>query len=171
MKIFITFLLINISLIAGIFDFNTISSDFNQTITNDENSKITYEGSFYATTESKALWIYKSPIEKKIYFNKNQVVIVEPDLEQVIVTNLQNIPNLTELLKSSKKIKKDLYEAIYEDMKYEIVTSNEQITKITYKDRLDNRISIDLFNQSINTFLDENLFKIQIPKGYDVVTQ
>lgn len=171
MKIFITFLLIHISLIAGIFDFNTIGSDFNQTITNDENSKIIYEGSFYATTDSKALWIYKSPVEKKIYFNKNQVVIVEPQLEQVIVTNLQNVPNLTQLLKSAQKIKKDLYEATYEDIKYTIHTLNEQIIKIAYKDRLENRVSIDLFNQSINTFLDDSLFKIEIPNGYDVVTQ
>jgi len=171
MKLFIGYLLLHVSLIAGIFDFNTISSDFNQTITNEENSKIIYEGSFYATTDAKALWVYKKPLNKKIYFDKNQVVILEPELEQVIITNLENTPNLTEILKSSKKININTYEAVYENTRYTIHTNNTFIESIAYQDRLENNITIKLFNQSINVFLDNKLFKATIPQDFDVITQ
>jgi len=171
MKLFITYILLHVTLIAGVFNFDTISSDFNQTITNDEGSKIVYEGSFYATTDAKALWIYKKPIEKKMYFNKNQVIIIEPELEQAIITNLENTPNLTSILRSAQKIDNNTYEAVYEDLKYTIYTQNEMIVSISYKDRLENSIKIELFNQSVNSFLDDALFKTKIPDGFDVITQ
>ena len=171
MKLFTTFLLTCNVLLAGIFDFETISSEFKQTIKNEENSKIVYTGSFYATTKAKALWIYKSPIDKKIYFSQNKVVIIEPELEQVIITNLQNTPNLTEILKSAKSIDGDIYETTYEDTKYVIHVKNKQIEHISYSDKLENRVTIELFNQTLNTFLDDSLFKATIPDGFDVVTQ
>ncbi len=171
MKLFTTFYLTCSVLIAGAFDFDTISSDFNQTITNEENSKIVYKGSFYATTKAKALWIYKSPIDKKIYFSQNQVVIVEPELEQVIITNLQNTPNLTEILKSAKKVNVNTYETTYEDIKYIIHVKDNKIKRISYSDRLENRVTIELFNQTINIFLDDSLFKATIPNGFDILTQ
>jgi outer membrane lipoprotein carrier protein len=171
MKLFATFLLTCSALLAGAFDFETISSEFKQTITNEENSKIVYTGSFYASTKAKALWIYKSPIDKKIYFSKNQVVIVEPELEQVIITNLQNTPNLTEILKSAKSVDDNTFETTYDDTKYVIDVKNEKIERISYSDKLENKVTIELFNQSINTFLDDSLFKATIPDGFDVVTQ
>ena len=171
MKLFTTFLLTCSVILAGVFDFETISSDFKQTITNEENSSIVYEGSFYASTQAKALWIYKSPIDKKIYFNKNRVVIIEPELEQVIITNLQSAPNLTEILKSSKKVDNKTYEAVYNDIKYTIQVDNKLLDTISYSDKLGNIVEIKLYNQSINTFLDDALFQAVIPKDFDVVTQ
>ena len=171
MKLFTTFLLTCSVLIAGAFDFDTISSDFKQTITNEENSKITYKGSFYATTKAKALWVYKTPVEKKIYFSQNQVVIVEPELEQAIITNLHNTPNLTEILKSSTKVDNTIYETTYDDIKYVIHVKNEIIDTISYSDKLENSVKIELFNQEINTFLDDSLFRATIPKDFDVITQ
>ena len=171
MKLFTTFLLTFSVLFAGVFDFNTISSEFKQTIVNEENSKIVYSGNFYATTEAKALWVYKSPIDKKIYFSQNQVVIVEPELEQVIITNLQNVPNLTEILKSAKSVDTNTYETTYEDIKYVIHVKGDNIESISYSDKLENRVTIELFNQTINSFLDDSLFKATIPKDFDVVTQ
>lgn len=171
MKLFTTFLLTCSVLFAGIFDFETISSEFKQTITNEENSKIVYTGSFYATTEAKALWIYKSPIDKKIYFSQKQVVIIEPELEQVIITNLQNTPNLTEILKSAKNVGNNTYETSYADIKYVIHVENGEMKRITYNDKLENKVTIELFNQTLNTVLDNQLFRPTIPKDFDVVTQ
>jgi len=171
MKFFSTILLTYSILFAGVFDFNTISSEFRQTITNEENSKIVYAGSFYATTKAKALWIYKSPIDKKIYFSQNQVVIIEPELEQVIITNLENTPNLTEILKSAKKIDNNKYETTYDDIKYVIHVKNKKIKRISYSDKLENSVTIELFNQTLNTFLDNSLFKAVIPDRFDIVTQ
>ncbi len=171
MKLFTTFLLTCSTLFAGVFDFDTISSEFKQTITNEENSKIIYKGNFYATSKEKALWIYKSPIDKKIYFSKNRVVIIEPELEQVIIANLQSTPNLTEILKSAKIIENSTYQTTYEGIKYLIHVKNEKIESISYSDKLENKITIELFNQTLNTFLDDKLFEATIPQGFDVVTQ
>lgn len=171
MKLIIIFLFTCNALISGVFDFNTISSDFKQTITNEENSKIVYEGSLYTSTQQKALWFYKTPVEKKIYFNKNRVIILEPELEQAIVTNLENVPNLTELLKQSIKKENGIYETSYDNTTYTIHTNNDNITKIAYSDKLGNNVQIDLFNQTINTVLDDSLFNPTIPLDFDVITQ
>ena len=169
MRFFGIFLLTCSVLVAGVFDFKTISSEFEQTITNEEGSIISYRGKFYASIDSKALWIYKSPVEKRIYFNQNQVVIVEPQLEQVIITNLQNTPNLTEILRGAKNIDTNIYEATYGDTKYIIYIKNGKIDTISYSDRLDNRISIRLFNQATDIFLDNHLFNPTIPSGFDII--
>jgi len=171
MKLICTLLFTCSFLLAGIFDFSTISSDFKQTITNEENSQIVYEGSFYATTQKKALWIYKQPVEKKIYFNKNKVTIIEPELEQAIITNLQNTPNITELLKKSVEKENGLYETIFENTTYRIYTKNNEIQKITYNDRLGNSVKIRLSNQSTNTVLDDALFQVHIPTDFDIISQ
>ncbi|WP_024955964.1 LolA-like outer membrane lipoprotein chaperone [Sulfurospirillum arcachonense] len=171
MKLLTTFLFTCTIMLAQVLDFNTISSDFKQTITNEENSKIVYEGSFYASTQAKALWIYKKPIEKKIYFNKNQVIIIEPELEQVIITNIENSPNLTEILKGATKKDDNTYEASYENIKYNIKVQNDKILQISYKDTLANSVKIELFNQTMNSFLDDALFKATVPKDFDVIMQ
>ncbi len=171
MKLFSTFLLTCSILMAGIFDFNTMSSEFKQTITNEENSKIIYKGNFYATSKAKALWVYKNPIHKKIYFSQNQVIIVEPELEQAIITNLQNTPNITEILKSAKNVDNNTYKTTYDDTKYIIHVKNGKIQRISYNDKLENKVTIELFNQTINTFLDDSLFKAVIPNDFDIITQ
>lgn len=171
MKLFITLFITYTTLFAGVFDFQSISSDFKQTITNEENTKIIYEGSLYASTNSKALWIYKKPVDKKIYFNQKQVVIIEPELEQVIITNLDNVPNLTQILRSSTKIDKNNYQATYDSMKYDIKINNDIISSISYQDKLENSIVIELFNQEVDTFIDDVLFEAIIPDGYDVLMQ
>ena len=171
MKLISMFLFTSSIIFAGVFDFNTISSDFKQTITNEENSKIIYKGSLYATTQEKALWIYKSPVEKKIFFNKSRVVIVEPELEQAIITNLKNVPNLTELLKKSIRKENKTYETAFNGTNYIIYTKNNQITKIEYKDKLGNSVEIELLNQTINSVLDDSLFIADIPFDFDIISQ
>ncbi len=168
----IIFIILTINLaFSAVFDFKTISSNFIQTITNEEKSKIIYEGKFWATSDAKALWIYKKPVEKKIYFNKNRVVILEPELEQAIITNLKHTPNLTEILKNSKKISNNIFEAIYEDITYKIELKNGTIEKIFYEDKLANEVVIKFFNQQTDLFLDEKLFVPKIPNYYDIIAQ
>ena len=59
-------LMIFVGLLTGLFagpleTFKTIQSDFVQSVTNEQNKTIRYEGKFYATKEKKALWQrYKS---------------------------------------------------------------------------------------------------------------
>lgn len=156
---------------SNILDFNSIQSSFKQTITNEEGKQIHYEGSFYALKEEKALWIYNKPISKKMYFNSNKVVILEPELEQAIITTLKNTPNIANILKNAKEIAPFTYETNFDDITYTIYTKQEQIQKIEYKDKLDNKVVIEFLNQSINGYLDASLFEVVIPQEFDIITQ
>jgi len=158
-------------LFAKIGDFKTIQSDFIQKVTNDQNQTIVYEGIFYATHDQKALWIYQKPVAKKIYFNQSKVLIIEPELEQAIMTTLDNTPNIAQILHEAQEIAPHTYITKFMDTTYTITASNDTIEKITYKDKLENRVTILFSNQSINLFLDEELFRADIPKGYDIVRE
>lgn len=167
---FLTLSLVSL-LFAKIDSFKTIQSDFTQKVTNDQNKTILYEGMFYATNDKKALWIYKKPVSKKIYFNNTRVLIVEPELEQVIITTLENTPNIAQLLQEAKEVSPNRYETKYMETTYTIFTHKEGIEKVVYRDKLDNSVEILFANQSTNLFLDDVLFRAEIPKGYDIVRE
>ncbi|NOX15242.1 MAG: outer membrane lipoprotein chaperone LolA [Epsilonproteobacteria bacterium] len=165
----ISIFLVNIS--AGVLDFKTISCNFVQTITNDENSTITYTGNFLATNQKQALWIYKTPVKKKVYFKDKKVAIIEPELEQAIITTLKNSPNITQIIKNATKISNNRYKTVFDDTNYFINIKNGEISTITYKDKLENKIKITLKNVEKNIILDDSIFKLKIPKNFDIVTQ
>jgi len=158
-------------LFAKIEHFKTIQSDFTQKVTNDQNKTIVYQGSFYATNDKKALWIYEKPVSKKIYFNNTRVLIIEPELEQVIITTLENTPNIAQLLQEAKEVSPNKYITKYQETIYTILTQKESIEKVVYRDKLDNAVEILFSNQSTNLFLDDELFRAEIPKGYDIVRE
>jgi len=158
-------------LFAKIDHFKTIQSDFIQKVTNDQNKTIVYEGVFYATDDKKALWIYKKPVDKKIYFSNTRVLIVEPELEQVLITTLENTPNIAQLLQDAKEIAPNKYTTKFMETTYTILAHKDGIEKVVYRDKLDNAVEISFSNQSTNLFLDDELFRAEIPKGYDVVRE
>ncbi|ACZ12409.1 LolA-like outer membrane lipoprotein chaperone [Sulfurospirillum deleyianum] len=158
-------------LFAKIDSFKTIQSDFVQKVTNDQNKTIVYQGVFYATHDKKALWIYDKPVEKKIYFNETRVLIIEPELEQVIITTLENTPNIAQLLQEAKEISTNTYVTKFMETTYTILANTHGIEKVLYKDKLDNSVEILFSNQSTNLFLDDTLFKADIPKGYDIIRE
>ncbi|PID47369.1 MAG: outer membrane lipoprotein chaperone LolA [Proteobacteria bacterium] len=165
--VFILFLHVN----AKNLDFDSISSDFTQTITSPEGSKIKYEGTFYAKKPYLALWHYTKPIEKSIYISNKDVLVVEPELDQVIVSKMENMPNISSILKNAKKISKNLYQTSFEDVVYNILVKNDKPESISYMDKLENKVSIDFSKTKINIKLKDNLFLYQIPKGYDIIRQ
>ncbi|MBP6497726.1 MAG: outer membrane lipoprotein chaperone LolA [Campylobacteraceae bacterium] len=170
MKQFLLILSLSTLLFAKIEQFKTIQSDFTQKVTNDQNKTIVYTGTFYATADKKALWIYEKPISKKIYFSGTKVMIIEPELEQVIITTLENTPNITALLQEAKEVSAHKYVTKFMDVTYTI-EAHESIEKVTYRDKLDNKVELLFANQSTNIFLDDELFVANIPKGYDIVRE
>jgi outer membrane lipoprotein carrier protein len=158
-------------LFAKMGDFKTIQSDFIQKVTNDQNKTIVYEGKFYATKDKKALWIYEKPVAKKIYFSQSKVLILEPELEQAIITTLENTPNIAQLLKEAKEVSPNHYTTRFMDTIYTITASGDTIEKISYNDKLENHVEILFSNQSTNLFLDDELFRAEIPQGYDIVRE
>lgn len=155
--------------IANPLEFETLSGNFVQDVKS-EGSKITYSGNFMANKEA-ALWNYKTPTLKNIFFNAQKVVVVEPELEQAIFTTLKDTPNFTDILASAKKNANGEYEATFDDTKYFIKLKNNLPISINYKDKLDNEVMITLSNVKKNEPIDQNIFTPVIPADFDIVTQ
>ncbi|CAM4045651.1 LolA-like outer membrane lipoprotein chaperone [Campylobacter armoricus] len=167
MKYFIFFIFFNLNIFALDLNFENFSSNFEQKISN-KNSSLIYKGDFIIT-QNKAFWNYTKPNKKQIYINNKEVVIIEPELEQAIYTQLQNLPNLQKIFKQAKKISQELYEAKYENTTYNIKIKNNQLENISYKDELENFIVIYFYNQQFNQKINSEIFIPKIPSHYDII--
>lgn len=152
------------------FDFSSITADFTQTVTSEEAS-VNYEGNFYARDDNRALWIYAKPTPKKIYFDSDKVVVVEDELEQAVISKLENTPNITKLLKSAKRIKDTLYKTEFDDVEYLVTTDGDLPKRIDYQDKLGNKIKIVFQNVKKDVTIDEATLTPIIPSFYDVIRQ
>lgn len=150
--------------------YDSFKADFNQKVTDTTGKTLVYEGKFYYKNEN-SLWQYLSPDKKRVYINKFEVMIVDDDLEQVVISkeqvDLKNILKNITLHKKDKNYK--IYKAKYNDIMYYIYVNNDILTNISYKDELDNKVSIDFTNTKINTDLEDSLFKYEIPNNYDII--
>ena len=98
MKLLINLIVLNLSLFANIFDVKSFQADFKQTITNNSSKQILYSGKIYIKDTNKVLWSYKEPIVKNVFINKNKLIIDEPELEQAIISNINDDLNLVKIL-------------------------------------------------------------------------
>jgi outer membrane lipoprotein carrier protein len=166
------FILLSSHVYAGILDIMSIKSRFEQYITNEQGKVITYKGEVFAKREgSRALWKYVSPINKSIYFSKDAVVMIEPELEQAIVTKLHKAPNILKIFKEAKKIEANLYEATCCDYHYRISFEANKIKNIAYRDKLGNDIVITFVNAIQNQWVDDQTFHYVIPADYDLIEE
>ena len=99
------------------------------------------------------------------------MVIIEPELEQAIVTNLENTPNIAHLITTAQEIAKNTYATTFMETTYTIYASPSSIEKVSYRDKLDNAVEILFRAQSTNLFLDDSLFEADIPLGFDLIRQ
>ncbi len=165
--VFILFLHVN----AKNLDFSSLSSNFVQTIVSPEGSSFKYEGKFYAKKPHYVLWSYKTPTNKSMYITNDNVMIVEPELEQVIISKMKNIPNISILLENAREVSKNLFKTTFEDVEYNIFVENNKPKSIKYVDKLENQITIDFLHVRTNINLDTRLFKYKIPNGFDIIKQ
>lgn len=148
-------------------EFKNLSSDFIQEVKS-SNSTLKYKGNFIIT-QNKALWNYTFPNNKQIYINNKEIAIIEHDLEQVIFTSIENLPNLKEIFKNAKKLDNNNYIATYNNIKYEIKINNDMPENIKYKDELNNFVQINFFNQKFNQNINEKIFIPNFPSHFDIV--
>ncbi|MDR1614154.1 MAG: LolA-like outer membrane lipoprotein chaperone [Campylobacteraceae bacterium] len=173
---FLTLLFIFISFANA--DENTLSSiasDFTQIIKNSENDTIKYSGNFQAMSEGAnnfAFWNYKTPLIKKIYFVNNDVIILEPDLQQAVITNIDEMPDISHILSEAVKANKQTNKEIktnFNDTNYTISFQNGTPVKISYTDTMENKIEILLHNTLLNVNIDKLSFRADIPMDYDII--
>lgn len=149
--------------------FETLSSRFVQTVVSPEGTTLTYTGSVHANAKDQALWIYETPVEKKIYFNKTEVLILEPDLEQAITASLQQAHNLMGFLQEEQTQQTRI--VLHEGVEYTVTFQHGLPATITYKDSLENRVSVAFSEIALDVVLPIDLFTPFIPKHFDIIHQ
>jgi len=149
----------------------TFSADFIQQIDDKENKIVKYEGHIYAKRPQTAKWVYLKPIRKDVYINDHSVVIIEPELEQVIMRNIKDDFNLFELLQNAKKISENKYIAHYNDFEFTLIFDGKDIKELSYIDNFENLVTIIFSHQQYNKTIDQSIFEPEIPKGFDVISQ
>ncbi len=165
-------LIISNQLWGNTLNIQTLESNFKQSITNDQNAKIVYNGKIYATQKSnQALWEYNSPIIKKIYYKGGKLVIIEPELEQVIYAKLDKVPNILKLLQSAKKISDSDFKTHFNGIDYYIAMNGGKIDKISYTDEIQNKVVIQFSDEKVNHLIENSKFSVTIPPDYDILKQ
>lgn len=169
MKFKLLLLLLSSATFAEITDLSSFQANFEQSITDEKNKKIVYQGTIQASQPRYALWKYSQPIEKTVYVLKNKVIMIEPDLEQAIIKTINSNFDFFSLLKSAKEIKKDVYAATFNNTNYTIYTKGMTIESISYIDEFENKVQIVFKDQKVNEKIELNIFNPYIPMGYDVI--
>ena len=147
----------------------TFDADFEQKIINPSQKKILYKGHLFIKEPYYILWHYKEPVLKSVYVINNFATIDEPELEQAIFSKLQNEIDIIELLKTAKKVDENRYLAKIYDVEYTLITKDNKISKIEYKDALENSVTITFSNIIQNREIDEEIFKFLPPEHYDII--
>ena len=169
MKSFLLLIFFTLSLFANFIELHSFSANFKQTITDDQNKTLIYTGSLQAKEPQSALWLYKTPIQKSIYIKENRVVIIEPELEQVIVKFIPTNFDFFHMIQNAKKIKKDTYMAMLDNKAYTIVLDKGIVKELLYSDDFGNKIQILFSHQIQNKTIKNSLFNPIIPSDYDVI--
>ncbi len=165
-------LFISSTMLANTLNIHTLESNFRQSITNDQNTKIVYTGKMYASQKkNQALWEYNTPIVKKIYYKGGKLVIIEPELEQVIYAKLNKVPNILQLLHNAKKSADGRLKTRFNGITYFIKVSGNKIEKISYVDEMQNKVVIVFSNERVNHHIDNSRFAYVIPEDYDILEQ
>ncbi len=154
---------------ADIRNLDSFYGNFEQTIVSSSENKIEYKGKVFIKSSGKILWKYETPIIKNVYIDNSMAIVDEPELEQAIFTKLEDEINIIKLLKDAKKVDNENYISTIDGVKYSIKIKNDKIEKITYKDNLDNLVTINFSNVVINQEINDEIFKFIVPSNYDVI--
>ncbi len=150
-------------------DIKSFQSSFTQSIVNNSGKEILYNGTIYIKEPAKVLWNYNDPIIKNVYILENKVTIIEPDLEQAIVSTLKEEINILDLLKNAVKISSYKYEASIYDKTYLLTIRNGILTQINYTDEIENKVTISFKNILQNRDMSDDIFDFRIPNDYDII--
>ena len=187
MKILFTLATLTIMATATISLPNNFKTEFKQTITNDKERVIIYDGTVKFKNERQTIineqgesheiksslfrWDYKNPTRKEVCTDGIQLIVVDHDLEQISRYIVDEGINLDEILKVAEKISTTDYKATYKEIEY-LITLDERswLKKIFYVDNLDNRVRIEFRQMQYNTNNFENgSLECIAPSDYDII--
>lgn len=149
----------------------SFQAKFQQDIINTSNKRISYTGDVFIKKEGKILWRYQSPIIKNVYVIKNIAMIDEPELEQVIYTQLQNDMNLISLIQNAVKKSENHYVSRLLNIEYNLYFTGNILKKVEYQDELENRVTISFIDVVQDIEIPNDIFRFFPPEHYDIIRQ
>jgi len=150
-------------------DVKTFEASFIQTIINPSGNEVKYTGLLHIQEPDKIKWQYQDPIEKFVYVKKNSVTIIEPELEQAIITKIDQEINILNLLKNAKKISTNNYLSLFNNVEYSLTLENKKLNKIAYQDEIENNVIITFTNVQQNHKINKDIFLFTIPFEFDII--
>ena len=166
---------------------SNFQSKFKQTITNDKDKVISYDGTVKFKNDKQIVidekgishniqsslfrWDYQNPTKKEVCTDGVQLIVVDHDLEQVSRYVVDEGINLEEILKVAEKISMHDYKATYKDVEYLITLDDKDaLKKIFYVDNLDNRVRIEFEDMTYDTNnFENNTLECIAPSDYDII--
>jgi outer membrane lipoprotein carrier protein len=149
---------------------HTFQADFRQIVDSD-GEKLTYRGKIYIKRPDLVLWEYIEPVEKSIYINSRNVMVIEPDLEQVIVKSISERVQLLEILEKSKKLSDGRYTSKFGDRDYLVILKDKKLYRVIYNDELENQVELTFINSYANSEIDSSIFIPKIDSDFDKIYQ
>ncbi|MCK5854896.1 MAG: outer-membrane lipoprotein carrier protein LolA [Sulfurovaceae bacterium] len=162
-------------------------TSFTQTITNDKDRAIIYDGTVKFKSEIQIIideqgqsydiksnlfrWDYQNPTRKEVCTDGVQLIVIDHDLEQISRYIVDEGINLEEILKVATKINTTDYKAIYKELEY-LITLDEKgwLKKIFYVDNLDNRVEIVFQGMQYETnIFQSSSLECVAPNDYDII--
>ncbi|MEA3331006.1 MAG: LolA-like outer membrane lipoprotein chaperone [Campylobacterota bacterium] len=154
---------------ASLNELNSFEADFKQSITDEKEKVLTYSGHIVASKPQNAIWNYTKPIKKDIFVNSYSVTVIEPEIEQVIIREVDFNLDFFKMIQNAKEIEKNKFLALYKETKFTIITQNNTIKSISYIDEFENSVEIIFENQKQNRKIDMKIFQPIIPNEYDII--
>jgi outer membrane lipoprotein carrier protein len=169
LKYILLLLLASTFLYSNELNLDSFKAKFIQTVTNDKGHTLEYKGSIVASKPQYMLWSYTFPAKKDIVINNYRVTVIEYDIEQVQIRNIHGDFDFFKILKKAKKIKPNVYEANFNEIKYLLKLDDGKISSISYLDELENSILITFSEQEENVKIDKSIFTPNIPLDFDII--
>ncbi len=169
MKPFFIILFITAELFASLDTIVSFDADFVQSITDDKDKTISYNGHILATKPQNARWSYFKPVKKEVYINDYEVTIVEPEIEQVVIRKIESNFDFFKMIANAKESSKDNYTATYGETFFKIKKNDNLIESISYLDEFENRVTIIFKNQKQNQSINKSLFTPIYPLEFDII--
>ena len=141
-------------------------ASFTQTITSEQNDSVKYEGIVYFQKD-RALWHYKKPSEKLIFIHPETVTVIEPPLEQAIISTHNEMQKMQSLLENW--LTSGTKEINHDGIIYRVSFKDNLPEKIDYLDTLENRVSVQLNDVKTNESIPTEHFIPKIPEEYDIL--
>ena len=171
MRKFLLAILITANIFAStpLEEVTSFEADFTQSITDEKDKVLTYNGRITALKPQNARWSYTKPIKKDVFINDFEVTIVEPEIEQVIIKRLESNFDFFKIISNAKKMDQNTYVAFYRDSRFTIVKNGALIESISYLDEFENRVKIVFENQKQNHTINRSVFIPKYPMEFDII--